>query len=99
MGHADVFCRTFNRRGAKFARTREIVVMYPTGATLAQLIELAREAGASLGGRGRHQGGIFEIQTDEGIWSTADGGKLDVKHGVFKTWEQLEAEELAERGN
>lgn len=43
--------------------------------------------------RGSARGGCFEIQTDEGIWSSPTNSRLNPSTAVFKTWEQLEQEE------
>ena len=91
---ATYFSRTYNRNPAN-ARTRVCEASVSSTATLAELLEAGHAAGASKGGRGRTQGGTFEIQTDLGIWSSDDGGKLDHNHGTFASWEELEASELA----
>jgi hypothetical protein len=68
---------------------------------LAYLVVRAREAGAP---RGSFQTGVYEIQTDAGIWQRADLMRLDTDtpakaaKAVFKTWAQLEAEDLAAGG-
>ena len=61
---------------------------------LTELIALA----ATVAGRGSHRAGTFEIQTSEGIVSHATGKNLvkaAAKNIVFKTWDELEAEEAA----
>jgi len=61
---------------------------------LTELIALA----ATVAGRGSHRAGTFEIQTSEGIVSHATGKNLvkaATKNIVFKTWDELEAEEAA----
>ena len=90
----DIFSRTFNRK-AGAGRVVEYGLSVPLGSSLADLLSLAKAAGIPLGGRGRNYGGIFEIQTQAGIWSTVDEGKLDLAHGIFKSWEELEKEEIA----
>jgi len=44
--------------------------------------------------KGSARCGCVEIQTDDGIWSSHHGGRIVPSKAVFKTWEQLEAEEL-----
>ena len=61
---------------------------------LTEIIALA----ATVCGRGSHRAGTFEIQTDEGIITHATGKNLvgtPAKNIVFKTWDELEAEEAA----
>jgi hypothetical protein len=92
--NVTAFSKTFN---AKPSRGRVIVTditVAPT-AGLEEMIAAAHAAGASKGARGRQGGGVFELQTDDGIWSSDDGGKLDANHASFATWEELEAAELA----
>ncbi len=79
----DVFYRTFNRKPGA-GRINEYSFPAPEDQSLGSLLAAARSAGVPLGGAGRNYGGIFEIQTDSGIWSTLDGGKLDLGHGFFK---------------
>jgi len=50
----------------------------------------------ALAPKGSARSGVFEIQTDEGIWSRVDGrqfGRLNKLNATFKTWEQLENNE------
>ena len=44
--------------------------------------------------KGTNRAGVREIQNDQGVIVAADGRKLRATD-VFKTWEQLEQEELA----
>ena len=55
-------------------------------------------------GKGTHQTGVFEIQTDMGIYSRIDGQEIRIHREdwsvsprlvQFKSWKQLEEEELA----
>jgi len=89
----DIFYRTFNRRPGA-GQVREYFIPAPADTSLANLLEAAHQAGVPLGGAGRQYGGIFELQTDAGIWSTQDGGKLTPRHGTFRTWEEIEQEEV-----
>lgn len=86
------------------ARAKRFYVPRP-----AQVFELTMPAGASLDDilvegyqkgfpMGSARGGCFELQTDEGIWARPDGKRMRVtgrngQPAIFKTWEQLEAEE------
>lgn len=67
-------------------------VVVETGAPLAAILDAARAVGMGKGGA---SSGAFEVQTDEGIWSAPTARVLRPCNGVFETWEQLEAEELA----
>lgn len=68
----------------------------PAGAHLDVILLQGYREGFPMGSA---RGGCFELQTDEGIWSRPDGkrmrttGKRTGQPAVFKTWEQLEAEE------
>ncbi|HYM54563.1 MAG TPA: hypothetical protein VES97_04325, partial [Solirubrobacteraceae bacterium] len=89
-----------------FNRVRERMNVYvvefvaKVGTAVEDLIEMAHDAGASRGAR--TPAGVFELQTDEGIWSTPTGSKLLTTsnsglspRATFATWEQLEAAEAA----
>jgi hypothetical protein len=95
--HADIFYRTWNKVPER-QRVLHYCIDVPASATLDQIISTARKLGV---GRGTHQTGIFEVQTDQGIYSRADGCRLDVSTPgraakvIFKSWEQLEVEEGA----
>lgn len=93
---ADVFFRLYHRELARTLspeNVRSIRILVPVDATIADIIHAAHEAGASVGSS---RSGIFEVQTDTGIWSRADGGKLEVDTErklskiVFRSWEALE---------
>lgn len=77
-----------------------INVQLPAGTPLADALAAAHAAGLP---KGTHRSGCFEVQCDEGIWAQQDGNRIDLStprraaKTTFKTWEQLEAEELAER--
>jgi len=101
---ADCFFRRWNRDPAKRFATRNVRVVtveVEASASLPEILAAALKRGAS---KGTHQTGIFEVQTDRGIYDRADGMRLDVSTPLkaakvrFKTWDQLEAEELAQPG-
>jgi len=76
-----------------------INVDLPADTDIEEAIQIARENGAPLGSR---RSGIFEVQGPRGIWSHVNERRMDfdtpAKRAkvVFKSWEDLEAEELAE---
>jgi hypothetical protein len=91
------FARTYNRVPE---RSTVVTASFeaPSNATIEELIELAHDAGLSRGDR--TLAGVFEIQTDTGIWSCPDDGKLLMRTGAglsprarFRSWEQIESEE------
>lgn len=93
------FVRRYNR-----VEERQTVVTAsftaPMGASVESLLDLAHAQGISRGDR--TTAGVFELQTAEGIWSHVDGKKLLSRTGVkvddgtrFRSWETLEAAELA----
>lgn len=97
---ADCFFRTWNRDKAKTmspANVRIVSVEVEPGEGAEAIIRKAWTAGAS---KGNGQTGVFEIQTDKGIWSVAEGGPLlsqsgNLRRGAqFKSWDALESEEL-----
>lgn len=94
------FFRTFNRVPERM-RTKTVEFTAPVGTAIEDLIEMAHAAGASRGAR--TPSGVFEIQTDEGIWSTPDETKLLTTsnsglsdRASFKSWKAMEREERAE---
>lgn len=90
----DAFYKTFNRVPEK-RRTLSLRFEAPVGATLAELLATYIAAG---GTRGSHETGVFEMQTDAGIWSHRDEKRMDASTArraascEFKTWEELDAE-------
>ena len=95
----DAFWRAWNRDASKrnsSSNVRTARFAAPATATISDLLELARAAGASCG---TAQTGVFEIQTDDGIWQHTGGQKIDVSttrraaNVQFRTWDQLDAEE------
>lgn len=87
--NVDWFHRPENKHFSK-DRVKVFGFEAPAGSTLEQLLAAGYAVGVP---RGSHRGGVFEIQTDEGIWSSPTDSRLDPKTAVFKTWEQLEKEE------
>jgi hypothetical protein len=94
------FARRYNRVEEK---QTVVTVSFeaPKGASVETLLDLAHAQGLSRGDR--TTAGVFEIQTAEGIWSHKEGKKLLCRTGVrvhdgtmFRSWEVLEAAELAE---
>lgn len=70
-------------------RVLVFTVEVEAGATVEEILEAGRAAGLPKGGA---SSGVFEIQTDEGIWSVETARVLRPNNAVFKTWEQLDAE-------
>ncbi len=97
---ADVFARSYNRRAP--GRVRSLQVEVPAGAGLDVILDAYLAAGGARGNG--TQAGPFEVQTDEGIWSTPGERSLlawnnrrwrPAVQARFATWEQLEEAELA----
>lgn len=61
----------------------------PVDASLADILALGY---AQRIPRGSQRAGCFEIQTSLGIW-TSPRGRMNPRTAVFKSWQQLEAEE------
>ena len=83
-----------NHIGTATFNTREFEAVLDRDMDLTEIIALA----ATVCGRGSHRAGTFEIQTSEGIVSHATGKNLvgaPAKNIVFKTWDELDAEEAA----
>ena len=83
----------WTERGSKM-----ISVDLPADTTLAEAMIAGRAAGVP---KGSHRSGCFQVQTDLGIYSSTHefGRRIDPNRPstfTFSTWEQLEAEELAE---
>lgn len=95
---ADLFYRTYNRNKRRMLsekNVRHIRVTVPKTATLEEIIQAGLNAGMS---KGNFISGCFEIQTNLGIWSRPDSRSMvnDCGKAIFKTWKQLEHEELEE---
>jgi hypothetical protein len=91
MMTVDSFFRRWNKNPMKLHATDNSVSVRfeaPTGCALEQLLNLAHKAGASLG---TWQTGVYEIQTDEGIWALPNGKALRHKMhaAVFTPWEEV----------
>ena len=88
---ANVFYRAYNRDNAKMmsaANVRDLTLEIEPAAGLDQILEAAYAAGAS---KGSSRSGVFEVQTDSGIWDREDGGKLAPgRPARFRTWSELE---------
>lgn len=105
---ADCHFRLYNRDRARVLSSRNAVcvqVEVPDDATLPAILAAARSAGAPIGNT---LTGVYEVQTDRGIFDRPDKMKLDgsarrLAAARFRTWaeleaaEQLEAAELAEQ--
>ncbi len=67
------------------------------GYTIDEALDAARNLG--LFGTGSNRSGCFEVQCDRGIWTHVRGyrnlGKAKAADIVFKTWDEMEAEEFA----
>lgn len=66
--------------------------MVPADATLADILAAAYAAGMP---KGSARAGCYEVQTDAGVWSSPTRSRLNPNTAVFKTWDQLEAEEAS----
>jgi len=98
-GRVDFFHKAeSNRLAPENFNVHEASTRLDRDMTLAEIIALAPEV---VGARGSARAGTFEIQTDEGIISHSTGKNLvhaierGTSHIVFKTWDELEAEEAA----
>ncbi len=90
---AQMFYRTFNRKTA-VGVVKVVEAMVAHGAPLKEILAAGCMAsGVALLSR-YGQIGVFEVQTDEGIWShPGEAERCVLTKGVeFKTWEQLESE-------
>lgn len=84
---ADVFHRTYNRVPEK-GRVLVFTVEVEAGASLEAILAAAQAAGLPKGGA---SSGVFEVQTDEGVWATTTARVLRPCNAVFTTWEALDA--------
>ena len=99
-GRFDFFSRVENSRVHPHLRpARQFSLQLPIETTLAEALAAAYAAHMP---RGTNRAGCFQIQNDRGIWNHINGNRMDpstprkAAKCVFKTWEELEAEELAE---
>lgn len=77
---ADIFHRRHNNDPAKRNSDGNVdcyVFDVPARATLADILEKAHGGGIGIG---TSQSGIFQVQTDRGIYSRTDGMRLDVSN-------------------
>lgn len=88
--NAQVFYRTFNRVAGR-SRAQVVDVVVPAAATLQDMVAAAaRICGRRLLARSGRTG-VFEVQTDAGLWTTPDeGGCVLTQRAQFQTWEQLD---------
>lgn len=96
-GRADAFYR--GGSNSTPTEKREVYdVSFPceTEAEARDLPALMRAAEKAKGGRGSFVTGVFQIQTDWGIWSRADQRRLDADtprkaaKAYFATWDEME---------
>jgi hypothetical protein len=91
MPAVDIFWRTYNRDPARQTRpenVRWIRLELAADLGLPEILTAAIRAGVS---KGSSASGIFEVQTDAGIWDRPDGGKLDPpRRARFRTWDEAE---------
>ena len=89
---ADIFFRTFNKIPER-QNVQVVTVDVPHDATVRDMVAAAAAAcgKALLSRNGRI--GVFEIQTDLGIWDREDEGCVLNGAVRFRSWEQLELEE------
>jgi hypothetical protein len=93
------FRRENNSRSVEAVAASCISLDLPLNTPLHDALALAHDAGLSLGS---FRTGCFEIQTDAGIFAQVNGKRIELgtkgraAKTTFKTWEQIEADELAE---
>jgi hypothetical protein len=96
----DAYFRAWNRKPSRIFEPRNVrVVIFeaPEAVSVDELLALARAAGAA---KDPGRCGIFQIQTDAGIWTASDGRTIRTSSpGLrarvrFHSWEALEAAEL-----
>jgi hypothetical protein len=93
------FYRASNRDVDKMLSSdnvRYVELQLPTDISLEDALAKAVELGHMS--KGNRQSACFEIQTDHGIWARPDESSFYYAPHLaeFKTWEQLEAEELVD---
>lgn len=99
----DVFFRTYNKDKAKMlseSNKRELKteIADADAGDIDKLLAAAWKAGA---GKGNSHSGVYEIQTDHGVWDSIDGRKINVDTDTgrtrirFRTWAELETEVAA----
>lgn len=96
-GQADAFYRG-GSNNTPLERREVYDVSFPcaTEAEARDLPVLMRAAEQAKGSRGSFVTGVFQIQTDWGIWSRADSMRLDTDtprkaaKAYFATWDEME---------
>jgi hypothetical protein len=86
----DWFHRTESTKFYNERPAQAFQVVVAKGASLAEILAAGYAAGLP---KGSARGGCFELQTDDGIWSSPTGGRMNPKTAIFKTWDELDAEE------
>lgn len=75
------------------ANVRSIRIQVRDIKNIDDILEAAYRAGAP---KGSSRSGIFEVQTDDGIWMRDDGAKFNLATNTgraavrFRTWDELE---------
>lgn len=100
---ADIFYWRYNTRRVSVSDEQ---VEVPPGTGVVEILRAVEKVQQRRLSRRSGKTGVFEIQTDEGVWDVTDGGSLTrftEKTGCvlrpqarFRTWQQLEAEERLE---
>ena len=87
----DCFHRTEKKYFDRNADADRTFIFYvPVDATIAQILEIGYSQRMP---KGSARAGCYEVQTDKGIFTSHHGGRIVPEKAIFKTWEQLEAEE------
>lgn len=88
---ADLFHHTEKKHFSKEADAdRTFTIEVPVNATLADILAAAYAAGMP---KGSARAGCYEVHTDLGIWSSPTRSRLNPRTAVFRSWEQLDAED------
>lgn len=92
------YFRKYNRNPFKMFGPENVafvVINVPVNATVAQMLEVAHAAGAPTG---THQNGIFQLETELGVWQRQDQMRIDVSTDrraekvQFSSFEDLQRE-------
>jgi hypothetical protein len=90
---ADLFHHTEKRHfDREAAEDRTFSVVVPADATLADILTAAYAARMP---KGSARAGCYEVQTDAGVWSSPTRSRLNPNTAIFRSWDDLEAEEEA----
>lgn len=94
--HTETNARPWDVHVAQSAG-RELRVEVPDDATVDEILAVAHAAGMP---KGSSRSGVFQIQTDNGIFQHADArrrergyGRITTATSIFQTWAELEASE------